>query len=130
MMRITGNLKEDIKIIARAKRTSSDALVHTWLAEMVNVEMRELRDRKWTTKGTDYLCPLCLERSVAIEFIDSEYHELYDYCKATPKYIAQCLSCEGESEPHDTPGLARSSILPYDAISEIKNNYFSGLHGR
>ncbi len=129
-MKITGNLKENIKIIARAKRTSSDALIHNWLAKMVNEEMQKLRDKKWTTKGTDYLCPLCLERSVAIEFINSKYHELYGYCKGTAKYIAQCLSCEGESEPHETPGLARSNILPYDTISEIKNNYFFNLHER
>ena len=126
-MKISIDVKEDIKIIARAKRTNSNALIKSFIEKMINEEMQELRNRKWTTKGTDYLCPLCSERSVAIELIDSEFHELYQYCKESPKYIAQCLCCEGESEPQKTPGLARRNVLPYETISDIKSNYFNKL---
>jgi len=123
-MKISIDVKEDIKIIARAKRTNSKSLIMSCIEKMINEEMQELRNIKWTTKGTDYLCPLCSEKSVAIELIDSESHELYHYCKVLPKYIAQCLFCEGESEPQETPGLARRNVLPYETISEIKDNYF------
>lgn len=129
-MKIPSNLKEDIKLIARAKRTSSNALILNYLTQMIDNEMHCLLEKKWKTKATDYLCPLCGGRSVAIELIESEYHELYHYCKDTPKYIAQCLSCEGESEPKETPGQARINILPYEEIQEIKDKYFFSLHKR
>ncbi len=129
-MKIPVNLKEDIKLIARAKRTNSDSLILNYLTQMIEKDMHWLLKKKWKTKATDYLCPLCGERSVAIELIESEYHELYHYCNETPKYIAQCLSCEGESEPKETPGQARINILPYEKIKKIKDEYFFYLHKR
>ena len=128
MMKLSEDQKEDIKLIARSKRTNSPKLINSYLDEMIQRDMCGLSDRKWSTNASDYLCPICHERSICIELVDNEHHELIQYRKEQTQYVAQCLSCEAESTPHDTLGLARRNVLPYEEITKIKTDLLEEIY--
>ena len=127
-MKLSEDQKEDIKLIARSKRTNSPKLIDSYLDEMIQRDMCGLADRKWSTNASDYLCPICHERSISIGLVDNKYHELLQCLKEQTLYVAQCLSCEAESTPHDTPGLARRNVLPYEEITKIKTDLCFEFH--